>query len=252
MELGLSDPDRNSFIDGVTSDIQRNMASVIILEPCRTFNSSSEFFDQIIDNFRYLLYQHALSDKRDTCQPLHLLRNTNPQELSKDPHINSLQSLEKLFQHYQLVCNSECKFVTILFRFVEIIDGVIIGDIISRLYSGQSYLRFHLVFFHSAVRPMIFHISTAFQSHARLSLINTPSAYELYDDVVGNILSARDVPVALPVEAIAWIHEAFWKSEHCVLSAVRRILLCLGQHFTERASLLCMFQDTTWLYEVRA
>jgi hypothetical protein len=173
------------------------------------------------------MYENAI--KSNVRNPINVLKMASisgsivPSSSSRSHQLDILESL-MVSNYLNNSVSSNNRSLTALISFAENIDSKIMGHIISQLVQASLSFHVNLIFFHSVSRPLTFPLSTPFQSSLELTTIDTFSSEELYDDVMSRVL-ALILPVTLPVEAVAWIHESFWRSERCVKSAVYRYIM---------------------------
>lgn len=147
--------------------------------------------------------------------------------------------------------DNDDKILVILLRNCERIDPEVFGIFIKNLSSFSGSMRCHVIVFNSCLCPCPIPLEKATRILMDISLHKTVGPFEIYDDMMGRILAARELPISFPASVIAWIHESFWRSNNCNSSAIDRILICLSTHFQKRCSILCMFQDRDWLQDMK-
>lgn len=135
-------------------------------------------------------------------------------------------------------------------RHAERIDLEVFSALVEAL-AGFSELRVHLVLFTSALCPLPLRLDKSAQSLVDASLHGGARPWAIYDEFMGRVFASRHINVSLPPALIAWIHESFWRSHCSVRDAMDKILLSLVHHFSVRRSLLCMYEETQWLVEMK-
>ena len=142
-------------------------------------------------------------------------------------------------------------FAVVILRHAEKIDPEALSSLLNLLRISAAHLRIHLVAFNSAIVPLPLRLSKTGQSLVDVSIHASEAPWELYDDLMARLFAAREVPVSLPSNLIAWIHDSFWRSQSCVKAACDKVSLSLAHHFSSRRALLCMFEETQWLLDMK-
>lgn len=219
---GLSDVDKEGMVEGLTSVLESDGNTIVLTSSCVGIASAHDLLSEFMVEFSTKL-QALTTDRRRTSRPLDVLQSNLMLGVTHNgTSINSVSSLEKLYDYYVSNVSTECAYLTLMFRRTETLDADILGDFIDLLKCSS--LKIRLVFIHALSRPARFHLSQSFQSLVSLDFtpLHSMGSSDLYDAVVGRILASRNIPVSLPAEAIGWIHECFWRSERCVSTAVDR------------------------------
>jgi hypothetical protein len=142
--------------------------------------------------------------------------------------------------------------LVLLVEHAECVLTDIFNDLLLLLSTKTSILKILLVIVHSQTCSLM----TFHNPHSRALLCGSTvlralTPFQLYDSVMSNIFAAREIPVSVSAELIGWLHESYWRSHMCIQTVIDRVLMCLGFHFRRRTSLFSMYEDSTWLYEVR-
>ena len=213
--------------EGLIEDLEAAGRTLVLTSSCTGVTCAHDILSEILVGFAIKL-QSFTTDRRRASRPLdvlhsNLLLGTEPVDTSS----RSVSSLQKLYEYYLANVNGECSSLILLFCRTETLDADVLGNFIDLLKSSSLNIR--LLFIHSLSRPVRFHLSQSFQASVSLDLTARYSigSNDLYDVVIGRILSSHDIPVTIPVDAIGWIHECFWRSERCVTSAIDRCVLLL-------------------------
>jgi hypothetical protein len=129
--------------------------------------------------------------------------------------------------------NAECMDASVFEHLIQFMDrvnrsfdsGSADGNSCSNQFSDENsskYLRVHFILVHSAICSFQLCTSRLVQACVQFNIVETMTPFDLYDAVIGKAFSENQVPVWLGAEAIAWIHENFWRSNQCVISALER------------------------------
>lgn len=262
----LSDPDRETIINICLTELQNSGTPYLIVDiPCISCSSAHDIFSEMAECVRQKLEKRAETDRRRVVKtsskvtasiirisdaPLYILANY----LSDFASSAQSESMEEIAKENASNASSQVapadSFVVIILRHAEKIEPEVFSSIIERLALCTEFV-VHLIPFHASLCPLPLRLSKTAQSLMEVSLHSTTAPWEIYDDFMAQVFAARQVPVSLPPSLIAWIHEGFWRSTGCVKSACDKVLLALSHHFSNRRSLLCMFEETQWLQDMK-
>jgi hypothetical protein len=232
-------------------------------------STAQEFLEEIIEIMKYQFFLESIHQKRTVQHATGLLKSSSSiHRLSRNTSVSSssnvavnaksptpynidspISILENLFAAYQQNSASDSSKLFIVIKFAEKLTSEIFGQILKLFRNSQIHVHFALC--HSISTPLRVHLSLEAKYLCRFPLMEAMKSNILYERVMSRILLSSSLPTTLPTEAIAWIHESFFRSERCVHSAVQHVLLCFKTHFKERISLISMCDQSQWLCDMR-
>ena len=133
-------------------------------------------------------------------------------------------------------------------HYAERLEQGTFGGLLTHL--AMSRLKVVVVAFHSSCCPLPMRLDHAHQPLLDASLHASAAAWSVYDDLMGEALAAKAMPMSMPPSLVLLLHEGFFRSHACIRTAVDRLLFCVSEHFLARASILCMHNELGWIEDM--
>jgi hypothetical protein len=207
----LSDPDRKFLGATVARELCDQFEPIVVSNT--TFKSANEFLLDMTESLAYEKYQRSLS-KRRSASSSKIGLSDGKQSVTTTAALESLESAILSEPPVE-------KPVLVVVSFAEFILPHIFGDVMSIL--RLSSCQFHILMIHSAADPVTCLLSDAVQGLEKsCSILHSFTSLQLYDEVMGSVLIAKEIPIWFTAAAVAWIQEGFWRCNCCVKSAVDR------------------------------
>lgn len=214
------------------SDKRKRMAQLISRSKINT-NANASALDTVNDENKYL---RTMIDQ----MPLKAMSLL----------LESMNSFSSNSVHNEDLGLNKSKLIVFL-RHGESIDANAFSDLVLRLNNPDLDYRMHIVVMQEALCPLPLRSNKSAQSVMDVYLYESTSSWECYDDFMGRFITQRKIPLALPSTVWSTVHDAYWRSNCCLFSAVNKLKLSLGYHFIQRRSLLCMFEEFNFLLEMK-
>jgi hypothetical protein len=241
----LSNPDLQVLVEYLASTLSTVSDTIIVQTRCHNVMSAHDVMCEVADNLRVVIDQKNKFEKR--------MASINTL-LSKQKGLSTRMMNEMPSQYLSdLLSSNELtgkRSLVLIMTNAEKIDDDVLSDFLEML-GGISGIFAQIITFNASVCPLPLRISKSAQMLVSASVEGTSTNWEVYDEFIGKVISARQLPISLSSDVWSWIHEIFWRSSCCVKSALDIIIFAISHHFSQRRSLLCMFADTQWLLDMK-
>jgi len=240
----LSNPDLEGVVDFITDSLNSRTESLVLNVRCNNVTSAHDLLCEVTDTFRVLTEQKVKSEKRVASinTAVSKVGGSLGRMVSEMPS----QALLDLSHGGDAAKRS----LLLVMVNVEKVDDEVFSDFIEMVH-GIAGLSVQIFTINASLCPLPLRLSKSAQLLVNASVTGTATTWDIYDDFIGKVVSSKELPVSLTSDAWSWIHDTFWRSSCCVRSALDMILLALQHHFARRSSLLCMYEDTQWLTEMK-
>jgi hypothetical protein len=244
----LSNPDLIIVIAMLKEHLDASNA-VIVDSLCNNIDSAYDILCEIVENLRVLTDESKRAEKRSAA--VNSTTFSKPKSWAactmKDMPSRAIVDTLAFFEE-----SRGKKGLVLIMRNVERIDSEVFSNLLELIHGLiDQQVHVHIITFNSSMCALPLSLCKSAQHLVETSISGTITPWEIYDDFIGRVVSAQKLPVSLTAEVWQWIHESFWRSSCCVRTALDRILLVLSRHFAYRCSLLCMFEESQWLLEMK-
>jgi hypothetical protein len=243
----LSKPDMEVLVDFLIDCLNFRSDYVVLSLACHNTDSALDLLCEVANSLRIATNEIACTDRRAASLGIAMAS-----KLKSEP----IREIYEMPSHAILDMLAACEAVSsqrgllLLLQNAEGIDSEVFSDFIEIVHNMEG-LHVHIITLTSAICPLPLRLTKSAQCVVEVSVFNTKTNWEIYDDFIGRVVSLRELPVSLTASVWSWIHETFWRSNCCVRSALDMVLRGLRCHFSRRVSLLCMFEETQWLAEMK-
>jgi hypothetical protein len=239
----VSATDRNHLLDGVLRQFASDESVIYCDSTVVNKNSAHDMLVEITQNFAAQIHLKAEIERRINSFPSSLLDGLSD---FPDPILSELFRICSKQNSKTVVAPT---VMMIVLRHMERIDSTVFGDLLERLHLIPG-IRFLVIGAHSAYQELPLFLSPFPQTILRASVIETASAWELYDTYMGKLFTTEELLVVLHPRLIGHVNATFIRAHKCLFSSVSFILHCYQKHFAGNVSVLSTYRDKDLLVKV--
>jgi hypothetical protein len=235
ISTGLSVADRAHLMDAAIAMLQQEVILVIELSAARL--SAHEILVEAAKGCLDIWLQRSSENSSSSRQErpglsaLKALAIESPIEVIKEV-FTSLQSHAACAHSDALLSgypsSSSAAFpplgvITFVCKHAERIDNQVLSELVQTIrLRVDSNQKFMLVLFQPSACPLPLRLDPSLRSLTHVMLHTSITPTDLYDEVLGRLLSAGEVPVAIPAAYALYLHESFFRSHCCVKTILDR------------------------------
>ena len=233
---GLSDGDRDYFVNGLIPRFSRETSCFVVDPVHDECQSAHDLLVTIADNLNCKQIDvQQLSKNKGTApgytQSTDTIRDTPLKAIS-----NILSSRSSNGTSLRGPKAQSVQPLIVVLRYCETISMHIINNLITLLSGPKVGFEVFFVAFTDLLCPLPVQLSSAAQALVQASVHTTVNPLDLYDALCCSLYDGREIPVALGSWLVESIHTPFAEGELCLTSAVDRygltcfVLFCFNFH----------------------